>query len=223
MAESGSEKDDTILKKYYSLRSGEYDLLYEKVDRQEDLAGMRELLISVLEGKNVLEVACGTGYWTEVLADHVETLHAIDTSMEMIEVARKRVSRKGNITFSLHDAYSLEDLEGDFDAAFCGYWISHVHRDRMKPFIDSLNARLERGSVVALLDNRLVGRSVTPISRTDARGNTFQLRKLLDGREFEIVKNFLTRDELESLISDTGRDSRYVDFQYYWLFYYHVA
>lgn len=216
-------KDDATIRNYYSERSREYDLLYEKKERQEDLAEMGEDAIGLLSGKKVLEVASGTGYWTELLALQVESITAVDTSPEMTEVARGRTRSFSNVTFVHHDAYSLETLDGIYEAAFCGYWISHVHRGRIRHFLESMNTRLKKGAVVVLFDNRLVKSSVTPVSRTDSDGNTYQKRKLLDGREFEILKNFLTKEDLMNFTEGLGVNRTYKDYEFYWLFHYNVA
>lgn len=215
-----SDPDDRVIRNYYSLRSGEYDLLYEKEDRQDDLRAMEKEMIRALSGRRILEIACGTGYWTEILADHAESILAIDTSSEMLDVARKRTQSKGNVKLAMGDAYSLTDVEGSFNAVFCGYFISHVKRSRIKSFLDSLAERAEKDSTIALLDNRYVNDTVTRISRKDDGGNTYQLRRLGDGREFEIVKNFLTREELIGMTSGKGHGQRYIEYSFYWTFTY---
>ncbi len=58
----------TGTEKYYRARAQEYDQVYEKPERQADLARLRAWLAPVLDGRRVLEVAAGTGYWTAVYA-----------------------------------------------------------------------------------------------------------------------------------------------------------
>ena len=53
---------------YYRERAQEYDAVYDKPERQEDLARLRALLPPLVAGRSVLEVAAGTGYWTTALA-----------------------------------------------------------------------------------------------------------------------------------------------------------
>ena len=215
----GQEEED--LKDYYSSRSGEYDRLYEKPDRQADLAGMRNALIEKLSGRRILEIACGTGYWTEILADYADSILAIDSSTEMIEIARKRTESRANVSFLVSDAYSMDNVGGSFDGALCGYWISHVKERMIKKFLDTIHGKLESGSVVVMIDNRYV-ESATPISRTDGEGNTYQIRKLKNGQEYEIVKNFLTEGELLELTSGTAYDRNFLEFEYYWVFQYTI-
>lgn len=214
--------EDRKLKEYYSLRSGKYDLLYERPDRQSDLRGMDKAVISMLSGRNILEIACGTGYWTELLADHAESILAIDTSDEMMEIARKRTESRENVSFQKSDAYSLADVEGDFDAAFCGYWVSHVRRDRLRDFILTLHSKLMPEAKVVLIDNNYVDGSSTPISKTDDEGNTYQLRSVDGGRFFEIVKNFLNEEDLMGVTEGLGKDREFLSFRYYWIFQYTV-
>ncbi|HMC28611.1 MAG TPA: hypothetical protein VKM56_12545, partial [Verrucomicrobiae bacterium] len=51
---------------YYSQRAPEYDEIYHRDDRarQDDLVKMGTFLQSTFAARRVLEVACGTGYWT---------------------------------------------------------------------------------------------------------------------------------------------------------------
>ena len=52
------------LEKYYSKRASEYEQIYEKPERQHELEWLRNRIPMLFRGKTVLEVACGTGYWT---------------------------------------------------------------------------------------------------------------------------------------------------------------
>lgn len=214
------DPEDRNLKEYYDRRSSEYDLLYEKPDRQKDLAGMREQAISALRGKKVLEIACGTGYWTEVLSGYVDLILATDTSETMMEVARKRTASKKNVSYLLSDAYTLDNVQGEFNAAFCGYWVSHVKRKRMGDFLSNLHGKLLPGSSVVLLDNIYVDGSSTPISKTDSEGNTYQMRRLANGETYEILKNFLGWRELMDLTENMARKRKFKEYQYYWVFEY---
>ena len=54
------------LAKYYATIAQQYERVYDKPERQEDLEVLRDKVADVLEGHTVLELACGTGYWTEV-------------------------------------------------------------------------------------------------------------------------------------------------------------
>ncbi len=52
-----------------------------------------------------MEIACGTGLWTEALAARADTVTAIDTSAEAVDLARQRVA-SANVTFEFADVFS---------------------------------------------------------------------------------------------------------------------
>src|SRR5205823_3958033 len=104
-------------------------------------------------------------------------------------------------TFVIADAFALDQVPGTFDAAFVGFWWSHVLKRDLSRFLAGLHRRLAPGSVVVVLDNRFVEGSNQPITRTDAAANTYQLRQLERGTEHEIVKNFPSRDEIRAAMS----------------------
>src|SRR5688572_27929581 len=156
---------------YYRRRALEYEAIYAKPERQADLAALRTLIPERLRGAHVLEVACGTGYWTQLIADTAASVLGTDLAEEPLRIAQaKRYS--GNVTFREADAYELGAL-GSFDAAFAGFWWSHVPRRRIHAFLASLHGCLARGARVLLLDNRYVPGSSTAISSLDAEGNTY--------------------------------------------------
>ena len=65
---------------YYARRVREYDRVYAKPERQEELSKLRALLRRLLAGHDVLELACGTGCWTEVISTVVRSVVATDAS-----------------------------------------------------------------------------------------------------------------------------------------------
>ena len=83
-----------------------------------------------------------------------------------------------------------------YDAAFAGFWWSHVLKRDLPRFLEGLHRVLAPGAQVVFLDNRYVEGSSTPVSRVDANGDSWQTRKLADGSTHEVLKNFPSGDEL---------------------------
>ena len=54
------------------------------------------------------------------------------------------------------------------------------------------------------IDNRHVPKSNRPISRTDDDGNSYQRRRLENGTEHEVLKNFPDREEVRAAIREAG-------------------
>src|SRR5204863_8898624 len=170
------------MRDYYARRGTYYERVYLKPERQRDLRTMEAWLPSLFVGRRVLEVACGTGWWTPHGASFAREWLATDLNPETIEVARRK-EMPSCVRFKPVDAYTFAEI-GDrrFDGAFAGCWWSHVPLGRLAGWLDALHARLESGARVVMLDNSYVRSSRTPsntpISRRDADGNTYQRRTL---------------------------------------------
>lgn len=209
------------MREYYAARAQEYDHIYAKPERQANLRSIENWIPTVLSGRRVIEVACGTGYWTQFFASRASYVVAIDAAAETLEIARKRVTAD-NIEFHIADAYALPDALGQFDAAFAGFWLSHIPRSRVKTFLVNLHARLYPGSSVLLLDNLYVEGSSHPIVEHDLEGNSYQSRGLLDGTSHRVLKNFPSEGDLLEMIDGLGEKPQYHKLDYYWTFQYEV-
>ena len=202
---------------YYRRRAGEYEAFYAWPERQADLARLREDIPARLAGRRVLEVACGTGYWTVLVARSAAQIVATDVGDEPMRIAQGKDYAGRDVRFELADAYALDPLLGTFDGALAIFWWSHIPLSRVDEFLGSLHARLEPGARVVLMDNLYVEGSSTPIAERDGEGNTYQLRGLSDGSENRVLKNFPTEDELRAALEPHARTFSYQALEYYWL------
>jgi demethylmenaquinone methyltransferase/2-methoxy-6-polyprenyl-1,4-benzoquinol methylase len=210
------------LQSYYAARADEYDGVYQKPERQPDLRRIEQWLPSVFPGSTVLEVACGTGYWTRLIAPAAAAVVALDSAPETLRIAEQRVGAR-NVQFQVGDAYALPRSGRAFDAAFAGFWFSHVPIERQREFLLGLNAALDPGARVLLLDNLFVEGSSSPIAEDDAHGNTYQKRSLRDGSTHRVLQNFPTEAQLRALAQGgLGDAAAYRRWTYYWAFEYRV-
>ena len=214
---------EASLKQYYAARAREYERIYAKPERQTDLRRLEMLLPPLFADRRVLEIACGTGYWTQFLIREARSIVAIDANRETLEVAAEKSWPPGRVDFNAADAYSLAVELGVFDAAFAGFWWSHIPVGDRSRFLGSLDRRLIPGARVVLLDNLFVAGSSTPISHRDEAGNTYQRRRLDNGDEHVVLKNFPSESELNADVSAYGCNPRFTALQYYWLFCYEKA
>jgi len=205
------------LEKYYAKRASEYERIYDKDERQPELAWLRNRLPELFADRTVLEVACGTGYWTQYIARRAKRMHSCDINDPVLEVAREKSFPRKNVTFFKADAFAPDGAGERCDAAFAGFWWSHVRKAELQRFLAGLALRLKPGALVAILENSYVEGSSTPISRTDAEGNTYQTRKLLSGETHEVLKNFPTPAELADAVRPYASEAHLEDLQYYWL------
>ncbi len=123
------------------------------------------------------------------------------------------------MSFGFGDAFALDEVGGDVDAAFVGFLWSHLSRADLGRHLASLAGRLPAGSPVVAIDNRYVEGSSTPVSRRDAEGNTWQARPLADGTVHEVMKNFWSRDELLEMVAPVAAPGscRVEELEHFWM------
>jgi len=202
------------MQEYYAARAGEYDRIYLKPERQADLRKIESWLTASLAGSSVLEIACGTGYWTRFYAPSCSRVVAVDSAPETLSIARTRAPDW--VRFIVGDAYRIPPQPERFDAGFAGFWWSHIPLGRVREFLLGFHAVLRPGARVIFLDNRFVEGSSTPISERDPEGNTYQARRLDDGSIHRVLKNFPTRETLLQFLSPFSSNVQYHAWEYYW-------
>jgi ubiquinone/menaquinone biosynthesis C-methylase UbiE len=202
---------------YYRRRAEAYERIYAKPERQADLRAIEAWLPAPFAGRRVLEVACGTGWWTLHGARHARRWLATDINAETMAIARAK-AMPPSVAFATADAYTFAELGDEtFDGAFAGCWWSHVPLAALPAWLETLHARLEPGARVVFLDNRFVEGSSTPLSHRDADGNTYQQRTLDDGSRHEVLKNFPAGDAAIAALGTRARDPRWTEHPHYWL------
>lgn len=220
-ADMGLEDQQTA--RYYAERAAYYERVYHKPERQRDLRRMEAALPECFAGRHVLELACGTGWWTPFGARDCASWLATDLNEETMQIARQKALPAGKVQFQVVDAYTLTELgSARFNAAFAGCWWSHVPLSRLPAWLDTLHSRLEPGARVVMLDNSFVQTSNLPISRRDAEGNTYQIRTLDDGSSYEVVKNFPTAEQAVSALGPRAIDARWTPHEHYWVLEYEL-
>ena len=205
------------MKKYYAERAKEHDKVYLKPERQKDIKFLHAFLKAAFSGSNVLEVACGTGYWTQTIADTASSIEASDYNKEVLDIARSRNYKIPNIVFNEDDAYKLSLVKNNFNSGFAGFWWSHIPVNKLDEFLKCFHTKLDSGAKVIFVDNAFVEGSSSPIFRTDEDGNTYQKRKLENGKEFEVLKNFPTEKQLKMILSKYSVNIKTTYLQYYWI------
>jgi demethylmenaquinone methyltransferase/2-methoxy-6-polyprenyl-1,4-benzoquinol methylase len=210
------------LRDYYARRANEYERVYAKPERQDDLRAIEAWLPAWFAGLDAIEIACGTGWWTPHAARDARSWLATDINDETMALARAKDLPRC-VRFERADAYALHALGRTFGAAFAGFWWSHVPREQLADWLASLHASLTPGARVVLLDNRFFEGSNHPIARTDDACNTYQRRTLDDGSAHEVLKNFPTRDEAFAAIGPRARNAQWHTWPYYWAATYELA
>jgi ubiquinone/menaquinone biosynthesis C-methylase UbiE len=202
---------------YYAARAIEYENVYKRDDpgQQAEQTELADAMKETLAGRNVLEIACGTGYWTQYLAEAANSIVATDVVPAVLEVARQKDFDPDRVKFEIGDAYELSAIEGEFNGALAAFWLSHVSRTRIRGFLAELHARVLPGAMVFMCDNVYVPGLGGVLTEADRDGDTYKRRTLEDGTQHVVLKNYFGRNKLESLFSG-GKDVRVHIGKYYW-------
>ena len=200
---------------YYRARAGEYDDTMRQLGRYASLGGGvagrsgeqdgRDIAIvlEALDGMRpfdaVLELASGTGWWTQWLAQHGRRVTAVDAAEEMLALNRERV-KATNVKYIAADIFAWKP-DRKFDLVFFAFWLSHVPHDRFAAFWQLVGDSLAPHGRVFFVDE---------LDTEEARGQETRvggdavLRTLEDGRQFRAVKVFYQPSELEAKLRTLG-------------------
>jgi ubiquinone/menaquinone biosynthesis C-methylase UbiE len=193
---------DDQTRDYYRRRAAEYEQIYYRDDeaRRRELRAIASRLEVLGKDRTVLELACGTGYWTVVLSRTAQRVTAVDLSPEMLIEARRK-DYGCPVDFVQGDLYELPFSPGQADLLALGFWFSHEPRENLASFLDYLKTLVDSEGTIWMVDNNPPAEG--PIShhvRYDEHGNNYKRRFLDDGTEFVILKNYFEEAELRGIL-----------------------
>lgn len=161
-----------------------------------------ELVRKRLYNRNVIEIACGTGFWTELIASSAQSVYAIDIDEGMLNIAKERCRTHTNVSFDKADIFDFKQIQMTFNAAFHHFWFSHIPKSEIDNFLNIQHGLLSSDSVVIMADN-LFHETYNDFVED---GNRFELRNLPNGREYKVLKNLYSVDELHNILHKYSRN-----------------
>ena len=196
---------------YYQARAGEYDDWWLRRGRYamppdlerrwfQDMADAEAALRLFAPTGRVLELACGTGLWTQHLVGYADHVTAVDASPEVIELSRERLGG-APVDYVVADVFEWQPPAASYDVAVFTYWLSHVPDDLLDEFWSGVRTALRPGGRVFLVDS-----TPYPPEAPHPAGGRPQRRELNDGRTFTISKRYWTGPELEADLRRRGWD-----------------
>lgn len=203
------------MKTYYQERAHEYDQWFYRQGRfdhgQEFKArwfSEADEVFAALDAfqltGDVLELAPGTGIWTERLIRTASTVTAVDASSEMMEINRVKVASE-RVSYIQADLFSWRP-ERTYDAVLFSFWISHIPLERLDAFLHTVAMMLRPNGKVFFVDGQREPSSTAINHQLPTQDSQVMTRKLNDGRSFEIVKNFYDPADLMMRCNRAGLD-----------------
>lgn len=143
---------------YYKERAEEYDEWWTRVGRHscgeekdrkwnDDIKSAQDIVRGwISKEDNVLELACGTGIWTNFLVDKVDVskMTCVDGSKETIEVLKAKFQLNGiqdkleRVQFEVADLFGEWQPTSDYSVVFFGFFLTHVPPSKMDLFVQKL-------------------------------------------------------------------------------------
>jgi demethylmenaquinone methyltransferase/2-methoxy-6-polyprenyl-1,4-benzoquinol methylase len=214
---------------YYRARAAEYDqwwLRQGRYDRGPALNGqwfseaaeVRSALQAFRPHGRILELACGTGIWTEQLAPYARRLTAVDGSAEMLAINAARVQSPG-VSYVQADLFEWQPSSAEqYDIIFFGFWLSHVPPERFADFWRLVGACLAPGGRVFFVDSRRQETSTALDHTLPDPSATILQRRLNDGRAFRVYKIFYDPIGLTARLQQLGWEFTITETEHYFLY-----
>jgi SAM-dependent methyltransferase len=95
-------------------------------------------------GMTVLEIGCGTGYFTRELAHSGAQIVAIDVSPDLLEIAEAQHSAP-NVRYEIQNAYAMTYMDGTFDSVIGS---SVLHHLEIKAALREIHRVLKLGGTI---------------------------------------------------------------------------
>lgn len=198
---------------YYRARAPEYDEWWRRQGRYDRGPEHNALWFAEIEQVladfdalqmtgDVLELAPGTGNWTQRLLATADTVTAVDASIEMIALNQERVQSE-RVSYILTDLFAWQP-DRQYDGICFGFWLSHVPLERMEDFWRTVAKSLRPGGKLFFIDNLRESTTTSFDQHLPPVDSQIMTRKLNDGRTFQIVKNYFDPVALEAKCRAAG-------------------
>ena len=177
---------------YYRARAREYDRTVDPAPDEKnlpqvetELALIREALRSLPPCKEALELACGTGIWTQDLLKVAEEVTALDGAPEMLDVARTKLGGSARVRYECIDLFTWQPGR-PYDLVFFAFWLSHIPLERLGRFLEKVTRATRVGGRLFIVDEPANGKRLSGPTSPEST----QTRQLEDGRSFQIIKAY---------------------------------
>jgi len=188
---------------YYRAQAPEYDEVTKNAEElKEAYARAKELLHQMGPYEQVLELACGTGTWTQILLPMAHAITAIDAAPEMLAIARQKLGN-AHVSYQQADVFQWEPRQ-EYDLVFFANWLSHVLPKDLDAFLSKVSRAVRPGGHLAVLDQSAPFSEDREIMTEGEGGSLYARRSLRNGKTFTVVKVFYDVTVLQEMLAALG-------------------
>jgi demethylmenaquinone methyltransferase/2-methoxy-6-polyprenyl-1,4-benzoquinol methylase len=213
------EKRDLLQEQiaYYRARAGEYDEWFYRLGRYDrgpelnqrwfdEVKTVMEALHAAGPVDDVLELACGTGIWTEQLLKVGQQVTALDAAPEVIEINRNKLKSE-RVDYQQVDLFAWTP-QRQYDLVFFSFWLSHVPPDKLDSFLANVAAATRPGGQIFIVDSQRIASSTAVDHPAYDPDSIEHRRSLNDGRSYTIYKVFYEVDALRETLAAAGFEAQ---------------
>ncbi len=207
---------DNILQQqieYYRARANEYDEWFYRIGRYDrgeennqrwfnEIAVLQRAVQQNGNINNVLELASGTGIWTQELLKISNKITALDASEEVIAINRSKLNSP-IIEYRQLDLFTWQP-DTEYDLVFFAFWLSHIPPILVDSFLAKVYQSVCIGGQVFIIDSRFEPTSTANNHILENDEYIYITRKLNNNQEYQIVKVFYQPDELQEKLNKAG-------------------
>ena len=202
---------------YYKARANEYDEWFYRIGRYDygveinqrwfaEVEIIRNALREQDKCQSILELACGTGIWTQELIEIGEQITCVDASEEMIQINQQKLNgndKNINIEYQQLDVFSWQP-QAQYDLIFFAFWLSHVPPIMVNEFLQKVRRSVKPQGKLFIIDSLFSQTSHAKNHHSRNERDINQKRKLNNGQTFEVFKIYYQQDSLKDKLIQAG-------------------
>ncbi|MFQ6086851.1 MAG: class I SAM-dependent methyltransferase [Candidatus Bathyarchaeia archaeon] len=175
----------------WSKREGEFsDFKYR--EGYETVA--RVLMNTAASGEKVIDIGCGVGNWSALLAEndvHVTSVDNLPTMLRKVSQRCKQKEIESGISPVLSDGFFLPFKDGTFDGATLNWVLAHIPVAKNIHFVREVHRVVKRNGWLFISDSYWRGQ--------EGGKEQIQIRET-EGKKYEVYKYYYEPDELRQLL-----------------------
>ena len=99
------------------------------------------------------------------------------------------------IEFKIENAFDLKFEDKFYEAGFVGFLFSHIPKEKLIHFFKEFHRIFKVGALIFMVDNNFNEKYGGKLVKIPNDKNTYKLRKIENGKEYGIIKNYFSKDD----------------------------